>query len=79
MRLVLLSRPDCGLCEQFAQELAQFASEVALPLCELVDVDSDPELARRYGLEIPVLLWDGVKVCQHALDRDELRRMLRAR
>jgi hypothetical protein len=76
---VLLSRPDCGLCEEFARELARFAREVPLPPCQILDVDSDPELARRYGLDIPVLLWDGLKVCQHVLDRDELQRLLRAR
>jgi hypothetical protein len=44
-----------------------------------VDVDSDPLLARRYGLDIPVLLLDGEKVCQHRLDPDELLRFLRPR
>ena len=29
----------------------------------LLDVDSDPELQRRYGLKIPVLLLDAVPVC----------------
>jgi hypothetical protein len=77
--LQLLSRPDCSLCEEFAGELAQFGLEVALPALAWVDVDSDPLLARRYGLDIPVLLLDGVKVCQHHLDRDELRRLLRPR
>jgi hypothetical protein len=42
-------------------------------------VDSDPELARRHGLDVPVLLWGGVKVCQHRLDPAELRRLLRRR
>jgi hypothetical protein len=50
-----------------------------MPRVTWVDVDSDPELARRYGLDIPVLLLDGVKVCQHRLDRDELHRLLRPR
>lgn len=50
-----------------------------LPPLRLVDVDSDPGLARRYGLDIPVLLWGGVKVCQHRLDRSELLRLLRQR
>jgi hypothetical protein len=45
----------------------------------LIDVDSDPELARRYGLDIPVLLWDGVKVCAHRVDAQELRRLFRLR
>jgi hypothetical protein len=76
---VLLARPECGLCEEFAAELAQLARELPLPPCQKIDVDSDPELARRHGLDIPVLLLDGVKVCQHRLDRAELWRLLRPR
>jgi hypothetical protein len=79
VRLVLLARPECGLCEEFEQQLASMGRESALPPVVKVDVDSDPELARRHGLDIPVLLLDGVKVCQHMLDRDELRRLLRVR
>lgn len=77
--MLLLTRPDCGLCEQFEQELASLAGELALPPLVRLDVDSDPELARRHGLDIPVLLWGGVKVCQHRLDRAELLRLLRPR
>lgn len=77
--LLLLTRPDCGLCEQFEQELHALGQQVPLPPLQLLDVDSDPELARRHGLDIPVLLWGGVKVCQHRLDRDELVRLLRPR
>jgi hypothetical protein len=60
-------------------ELAEFGRELPLPEVRWLDVDSDPVLARRYGLDIPVLLLDGVKVCQHHLDREELRRLLRQR
>jgi predicted thioredoxin/glutaredoxin len=77
--LTLLSRLDCALCEEFAAELAHLGRELPLPEVKCLDVDSDPELARRYGLDIPVLLLDGVKVCQHRLDPDELRRLLRPR
>jgi hypothetical protein len=77
--LQLLSRPDCGLCEDFLRELAALGQTLALPTLEELDVDADPTLARRYGLDIPVLLLDGVKVCQHRLDQDELRRLLRPR
>ena len=76
---MLLGRPDCGLCEEFEQDLARFAREFPLPPVDRLDVDSDPELARRWGLDVPVLLWGQVKVCQHRLDHDELRRLLRRR
>jgi hypothetical protein len=77
--LLLLTRPECGLCEEFEHELQGLAAEVPLPPWRTVDVDSDPELARRHGLDIPVLLWGGVKVCAHRLDRPELLRLLRSR
>jgi predicted thioredoxin/glutaredoxin len=59
-------------------ELQALGRRVALPSIEVVDVDSDPELMRRYGLSVPVLLLDGTVVCRHRLDTDELKRLLRA-
>jgi len=76
-RLTLLHREDCGLCEEMRAELEVLGRSVALPPLELVDVDSDPELARRYGLNVPVLLLDGTVVCRHRLDAPELTRLLR--
>jgi len=52
--LTLLTRPGCGLCEDFLDELNALAAVTTLPEVSLVDVDSDPLLARRHGLDIPV-------------------------
>ena len=76
-RLTLVQRHDCGLCEAMQRELAALARTLALPPLEVVDVDSDGELLRRHGLEVPVLLLDGSVVCRHRLDREELVRLLR--
>ncbi len=76
---MLLTRPECGLCEEFERALQQLAAESPLPPVQRVDVDSDPDLQRRHGLDIPVLLWGGIRVCQHRLDREELLRLLRPR
>ena len=48
-----------------------------LPAIEVADVDADPLLKRRYGLDVPVLLLDGTVVCRHRLDAGELKRLLR--
>jgi len=58
-------------------ELAMLGRLVPLPPLEVVDVDADPQLKRRHGLEVPVLLLDGTVVCRHRLDRAELTRLLR--
>lgn len=70
--LVLLTRPECGLCAQMQAQLAALAARTALPPVQLLDVDSDPQLRRRYGLKIPVLLLAGSPVCSGRLDEAEL-------
>jgi hypothetical protein len=77
--LTLLTRAECGLCEEMAHELALLAARHALPPLTLLDVDSNRELQRRYGLKIPVLLLDAVPVCSGRLDPAELLRALRDR
>jgi hypothetical protein len=58
IRLTLMSRPGCHLCEEMHREIdALLAGEPHE--WEIVDVDSDPELARRYGDSIPVLFVNG--------------------
>jgi predicted thioredoxin/glutaredoxin len=75
--LTLVRRRDCELCEQMLRELARLGRTLALPPLEVVDVDSDPLLRRRHGLDVPVLLLDGTVVCRHRLDPTELTRLLR--
>ena len=52
--LVLFTRQGCCLCEGLEQKL----QALGVPL-ERRDVDSDPALQARYGLEVPVLLAGG--------------------
>jgi len=79
VRLTVVQREECGLCEEMLAELAALAQRTPLPPIDLVDVDADPELQRRFFLEIPVLLLDGSVVCRHRLDEAELLRVLRPR
>jgi predicted thioredoxin/glutaredoxin len=76
-RLTVVHRQDCDLCDEMVAELQALARKIRLPPVSIVDVDGDPELLRRYGLNVPVLLLDGTVVCKHRLDVDELHRLLR--
>jgi predicted thioredoxin/glutaredoxin len=60
-------------------ELSALGRREALPPLEVVDVDGDPDLRRRHGLQVPVLLLDGTVVCRQRLEPEELLRILRPR
>ena len=76
-RLLLLTRPGCGLCEDMAWELRDRFGATAFEL-EAVDVDSREDWRLRYGLKIPVLLSAaGEVLCAVRLDADSVAEFLR--
>jgi predicted thioredoxin/glutaredoxin len=76
-RLTVVHRQNCDLCDEMLSELNALGRTTSLPSIDIVDVDSDPVLQRRHGLDVPVLLLDGSVVCRHRLDAAELKRLLR--
>ncbi|HVW68261.1 MAG TPA: glutaredoxin family protein [Steroidobacteraceae bacterium] len=76
-RLTVVHRQECDLCDEMLEELQALGRTMELPPIDIVDVDSDPVLQRRHGLDVPVLLLDGTVVCRHRLDVPELKRLLR--
>ena len=75
--LVVLSREGCGLCEDMLHGLAELERVHSLPPVAVVDVDSDPELVRQFGLKVPVLLLDGSVICHYTLNSNEVLRLVR--
>lgn len=57
-RLRLLSRPECHLCEELRQRVDGMLGDLPREW-EVVDVDSDPDLAAQFGDAIPVLFVNG--------------------
>jgi len=74
--LVCISREGCGLCDEMLHELAELERNHSIPPVTVVDVDSDPELTRQYGLKVPVLLLDGSVICHYTLNSQELLRLV---
>ena len=74
--LVVLSREGCGLCQDMLHALAELELSQSLPPVTVVDVDSDPELTRQFGLKVPVLLLDGSVICHYTLNSKELLRLV---
>jgi glutaredoxin len=68
----VFSRPGCGLCEEMLEELASVLPPAQAARVQVIDIEADPELTRKYGTRIPVLLVDGEFVCAYRLDRERV-------
>ena len=77
MRLTLITRRDCHLCDEMAAVIDRVAPTFSAAV-EVRDVDSDPDLRAQYTDEVPVLLIDGRKAFKYRMTARELERRLRA-
>jgi hypothetical protein len=73
--LRLLSRPDCHLCDEMRSEVDALLEDEPHGW-EVVDVDSDDELARRWSDSIPVLFVNGRLFAKVRLPKLAARRRL---
>ena len=82
MRLTLLTRAYCHLCDEMRDALAPLLAGRGVEVVEL-DVDAHPPLEAQWGDKVPVLLdgdaMTGREVCHYHLDRDALARALASR
>jgi len=76
IRLRLYSRPGCTLCDELRQEVEGIVADLPHEW-EVVEVDTDPELARRYGGLVPVLFVNGRLFARVRLPRLAARLRLR--
>jgi glutaredoxin len=74
-RVVLYTRVGCHLCEEAKRVLREERAAAPFDL-ELVDIDRDPELARRYGVRVPVVAVDGEELFEYEVPVDLLRARL---
>ena len=69
MRLVLVTRQGCHLCDEALRLLRALGHDP-----ELADVDSDDALHDLYDWRVPVLLRDGQIVAEGKITREQLER-----
>lgn len=77
-RVVVYSRRDCCLCDEALEQIEAARGSAVFSL-EVVDVDTDPALAERYGHEVPVVEIDGRKAFKYRLTTRQLLRRLSGR
>jgi thioredoxin reductase (NADPH) len=79
VRLTLLSRAYCGLCDVMRDAVAPIAAARRVPL-DVLDVDAHPALEARWGELVPVLFL-GVpeahnELCHYHYDAQRVARAL---
>jgi hypothetical protein len=67
-----MSRSDCCLCDEAKAIVSQVADGEEECTWEVVNVDSGPELAKRYGMDIPVILINGIVYFKHRVTHASL-------
>lgn len=66
----IYSRPGCHLCDT-AKEVIEGVRERFSFQLRVINVETDPELERKYGEEIPVVLINGRKAFKYYVDEDK--------
>ena len=75
IELTLYTRNDCELCremeEVIAAELPKFDARI-----QRIEIDGDPELEARFGVEVPVLFVNDRKAFKYRCTADELHKRM---
>jgi predicted thioredoxin/glutaredoxin len=71
MRVVLVTRQGCHLCDDALSLLRELGAEP-----ELADVDADDALYALYDWRVPVVLVDGQVAAEGRVDRVRLQKAL---
>lgn len=74
--VTLYSRPGCHLCDDAKAAIAPLLLEFGASFRE-VNIDADPILRERYGLDVPVIFLGARKVAKHRVNIEQFRRQLR--
>ena len=75
LKVTVYTRAQCCCCHKALDLLKDFQRRHGFSI-EEVDVDSDPELVRLYGEEVPVVTIDGRKSFKLRVDAAALRAAL---
>jgi glutaredoxin len=77
VRVVLYSRPRCGLCDQARAVIRAELGRSTFDF-EEIDVESDDALELEYGIRIPVVLVDGEERFEISVDPAAFAALVRA-
>ncbi len=76
--ITVYSKPDCHLCSEAMAVLRRLQGELLFALSEC-DISAEEALHRAYFERIPVVVLDGVELCEYFVDEALVRERLESR
>jgi glutaredoxin len=76
IRVDIYSRPGCHLCVDAKEVLLRVRQRYEFILNE-INIETDPELERTYGMEIPVVTINGNKAFKYRVDEAEFEKRVK--
>ena len=75
VHVIIYSRPGCHLCDEAKVAVDQANCAPYYDL-EVVNIENDPELLKRYSHDIPVVTLNGVEAFRHRVDPKKFRQAI---
>ena len=72
----IYSRPGCHLCDEAKEVIERVRRRVAFDL-KVVNIETDQDLEKQYGDQIPVVFVNGVKVFKYRVDEAEFEKKVK--
>jgi glutaredoxin len=76
-RVIIYSRPGCHLCDEAKANIRLAACPDEYTL-EEINIETDPDLLRRYQYDIPVITIDGTEAFRHRLSSEDFQKRLKS-
>ena len=68
--VAIYSRPGCHLCDEAKEVIERVRGRFPFEL-RIIDIETDPELEKQYGEQIPVIFINGNKAFKYQVDEAE--------
>lgn len=76
LRVIILSRKDCHLCDVVYRMAVRLQLELHIDT-KKVSIEGDTDLIERHGARVPVVLLDGIEHFSGNVTEGELRRAIK--
>jgi glutaredoxin len=76
VKVDIYSRPGCHLCDEAKEVIERVGRRVAFTL-RVINIETDPELEKKYGEEIPVVFVNGMLAFKYRVDDAEFEKKVK--